>query len=253
MVKSVFLPDAGHKWVSIDANSFELRVFGHFINSERINAAYKADEHTDFHSLVAEFTGLPRSATYSGEPNAKTISLSIIFGSGDGAIAHKLGMPYTWESFKTQEGEEVTYRRAGEECMEVLERYHSEIPGVKNFASRAREVVVSRGYLQTAMGRRLRLTDPRWAYKYHGLLIQATAADISKVAWKVIERILSKVGGRLIMSVHDSFEMSVPMEVDAAALCAEIQTQVRAEIPWFKIPLVFDLNGEGDSYWEAVK
>ncbi len=253
MVKSAFLPDVGQKWVSIDANSFEIRVFAHFIQNERIDKAYAQDERSDFHSLVASFTGLPRSATYAGQANSKQISLSIIFGSGDGAIAAKMGLPFTWETFTTNDGEKVTYRKPGKECAEILARYHEEIPGVKDFAAKAKKIVTSRGYLKTQLGRRLRLDDPRWSYKYHGLIIQASAADISKITWKVIEEILTPLGGRLIMSVHDSFEMSVPMEVDAKWLTKEIQTRVRAEIPWFRIPLVFDLNGEGQSYWEAVK
>lgn len=253
MVKSAFLPDLGQKWVSIDANSFEIRVFAHFIQNERIDKEYTKNERSDFHALVASFTGLPRSASYAGQANAKQISLSIIFGSGDGAIAAKMGLPFTWETFKTDEGEVVTYRKPGSECASVLARYHEEIPGVKDFAAKAKKVVTARGYLKTALGRRLRLDDPRWSYKYHGLLVQATAADISKIAWKVIEDILTPLGGRLIMSVHDSFEMSVPMEVDSVKLTAEIQARVRAEIPWFRTPLVFDLNGEGQSYWEAVK
>ena len=97
------------------------------------------------------------------------------------------------------------------------------------------------------------MPDPRFAYKQHGLLIQATAADISKITWLVIEDVLKRVGGYILMSVHDSFEISVPQSVAEYALRGVIQSEVRKECSWFRIPLVIDLNGSGWNYYEAVK
>lgn len=253
MVKSAFLPEVGHKWVSLDMNSFEVRVFAHFANDESLNAAYAANELADFHQTVADLTGLPRSAKFSGQANAKQLSLSLIFGSGNGSIAAKMGMPWTPESFVASDGEEVNYKKAGTEAMAVINTYHEKIPGVKGFMTRAKTVVISRGYLKTQMGRRIRMPDPRFAYKQHGLLIQATAADISKITWMVIEDVLRDIGGFILMSVHDSFEMSVPVNVDEVALRDMIQSRVRAECKWFRIPLVIDLNGSGVNYYEAIK
>lgn len=253
MVKSAFLPEEGHKWVSLDMNSFEVRVFAHFANDPSLNAAYAENELADFHQTVANLTGLPRSAKYSGQANAKQLSLSLIFGSGNGSIAAKMGMPWTPESFVAGDGEEVNYKKAGEAAMKVINTYHEKIPGVKDFMGRAKKVVTSRGYLKTNIGRRIRMPDPRFAYKQHGILIQATAADISKVVWMVIEDILAEMGGYILMSVHDSFEMSVPVNVDEVALRDMIQVRVREECNWFRIPLVIDLNGSGVNYYEAIK
>lgn len=253
MVKSAFLPEEGHKWVSFDMNSFEVRVFAHFVNDPSLNATYANNELADFHQAVADLTGLPRSAKFSGQANAKQLSLSLIFGSGNGSVAAKMGMPWTLESFTTNDGEEVSYKKAGKEAMEVINTYHEKVPGVKDFMGRAKKIVTSRGYLKTNMGRRIRMPDPRFAYKQHGLLIQATAADISKITWLVIEDVLKRVGGYILMSVHDSFEISVPQSVDEYALRGVIQSEVRKECSWFRIPLVIDLNGSGWNYYEAVK
>lgn len=253
MVKSLFLPEEGQKWASFDMNSFEVRVFAHFADDPAINAAYAADELSDFHQVVADLTGLPRSAKFSGQANAKQLSLSLIFGSGNGSIAAKMGLPWTWDGFTADDGEEVTYRRAGKEAMSVITTYHERIPGVKDFMQRAKKVVTARGYLKTRMGRRIRMPDARFAYKQHGLLIQATAADISKIAWGIFEREAEAVGGHILLSVHDSFELSLPIDVNPLALRDRVQAALRAECHWFKIPLIIDFSGEGPNYFEATK
>ena len=253
MVKSAFLPDEGQVWASFDMNSFEVRVFAHFANDPGLNAAYAENELSDFHQVVADLTGLPRNAKYSGQANAKQLSLSLIFGSGNGSIAAKMGMPWTWGGFVADDGEEVTYRKAGPEAMEKIDLYHDRIPGVKSFMSRAKRVVTERGYLKTQAGRRIRMPDSRFAYKQHGLLIQATAADISKIAWPIFEQECHSLGGRIIMSVHDSFECSLPPEADPIALRDRVQARLRAACSWFRIPLVIDYSGSGPNYYEATK
>jgi len=253
MVKSAFLPDEGHDWVSFDMNSFEVRVFAHFANDPGLDAAYRECSLADFHQVVADLTGLPRSAKYSGQANAKQLSLSMIFGSGNGSIAAKMGMPWTWGGFVADDGEEVTYRKAGPDAMRVIDLYHERIPGVKSFMSRAKRIVTTRGFLKTQLGRRIRMPDARFAYKQHGLLIQATAADISKIAWALFEHECQVVGGRIIMSVHDSFECSLPPDADPVALRDRVQGQLRQACSWFRIPLVIDYSGSGPNYYEATK
>jgi DNA polymerase I-like protein with 3'-5' exonuclease and polymerase domains len=60
VVKPVFLPDAGHIWVDSDLSAFEVRVFAHLVNDERIIKMFQDDITTDFHQVVADMTGLPR-------------------------------------------------------------------------------------------------------------------------------------------------------------------------------------------------
>mgnify|MGYP006277256499 FL=1 len=130
IVKPVFLPDDDSQWMSLDMNSFEVRVFAHLVNNQSILDEYIKNELADFHQMVADLTGLVRNATYSGQPNAKQLNLSMIFNSGNGAIAEKMGMPWEWSSFE-KEGKVFRYKRAGPDAEAVIARYHEKLPGVK--------------------------------------------------------------------------------------------------------------------------
>jgi len=250
IVKPVFLPDEGRQWMSLDMNSFEVRVFAHLINNERINAAYAKNELSDFHQMVADLTGLVRNATYSGQPNAKQLNLSLLFNSGNGAIADKMGMPWEWNSF-SKEGKVFRYKKAGPEAEAVIAEYHMKIPGVKDLAERAKRAAEAHGYVQTKHGRRLRFPRKFKTYKASGLAIQATAADLNKEMWLLCDRMSSEYGGHLIMNVHDSYELDVRIGADSEAIRNMLQGEIRKVAPWFRIPLVVDLNGIGANYWDA--
>lgn len=253
IVKPSFLPDEDQDWASLDANSYEIRTFAHLINDPNVIQKYADDPLVDFHQMVADLTGLPRNASYSGQANAKQLNLSAVFNSGNGALADKMGMPWSWETFETKSGEIVRYKKAGPEAMAVINNYHQNLPGVKRLADRAKEVATQRGYVKTKYGRRLRFPNPRFSYKASGLLIQSTSADLSKGMWMIAEDYLNKIGGRLIISVHDSFELSVPKGLDVEVIQQDLQQLWREANPWFRVPLVLDLNGSGPNYWEASK
>jgi len=251
IVKPCFLPEEGHKWVDLDENSFEVRVFAHLVNNEEIIQAYHENPELDLHQFVADLTGLVRNAKYSGQPNAKQLNLSMIFNSGNGAIADKMGMPWEWESFiprgKTEK-DKITYKKAGPEATSVIERYHRRIPGVKELAQACKSEAERSGFIFTDRGRRLRFPRGYKSYKASGLLIQATAADINKENWKKIEDALGN-DGHLILNVHDSYGMSVPE--DWKPYYNKVKRVL--EEPRLRVPLIADLNGAGDSWWDAIK
>jgi DNA polymerase I-like protein with 3'-5' exonuclease and polymerase domains len=252
IVKPCFLPDEGQVWVDADMASFEVRIFAHLVNDPGIIAAYQEDPQTDFHQYVADIANLVRNATYSGQPNAKQLNLSMIFNSGDGAIADKMGMPWDWESFIPRgKGEEdrITYKKAGPEAMEVINKYHRRLPGVRKLQNSAKKKALSRGYVFTKRGRRLRFPRGYKAYKASGILIQATAADYNKENWQIIGDVLDGEG-RLLLNTHDSYGMSMPENWQPLyeRVRREIENTSRA-----RVPLVLDLSGSGPNWWEAVR
>ena len=154
IVKPCFLPDEGQVWVDADMASFEVRVFAHLINNEEIINAYRLEPDLDLHQFVAGLTNLVRNATYSGEPNAKQLNLSMIFNSGNGAIANKMGMPWDWASFLPRGKKDIpenyiTYKKAGIEAERIIAKYHRRIPGVKKLADGCKRKAESRGYIYT--------------------------------------------------------------------------------------------------------
>lgn len=249
IVKPVFLPEEGCKWASLDQHSFEVRTFAHLVNNPGIIKAYHENERLDLHEYVARLTGLPRNATYSGQANAKQLNLSMIFNSGNGAIADKMGMDWEWASFDDVRGAKVTYKKAGPEAEKVIEEYHRRLPGVKELAKKAKAIAESYGYVQTHHGRRLRFPRKFKTYKASGLAIQATSADINKEMWLAMDDEYREHGNRLIMNTHDSYEVNVPEGCDAEKMTERIQDSIRARVPWFRVPLVLDLKGVGNNYW----
>lgn len=249
IVKPVFLPEEGCKWASLDQHSFEVRTFAHLVNNTGIIKAYHENERLDLHEYVARLTGLPRNATYSGQANAKQLNLSMIFNSGNGAIAEKMGMDWDWASFDDARGNKVTYKKAGPLAESVIEEYHQRLPGIKELAKKAKVIAESYGYVQTHHGRRLRFPRKFKTYKASGLAIQATSADINKEMWLAMDDEYRDHGNRLIMNTHDSYEVNIPEGADAKKMTERVQESIRSRVPWFRVPLVLDLKGVGDNYW----
>lgn len=247
IVKPCFLPDKGHVWVAGDMASFEVRVFAHLVNNSSIIQAYADDPELDFHQYVADISGLVRNAEYSGQPNAKQMNLSMIFNSGNGAIAAKMGMPYEWTSFTNNKGEIITYRKAGPEAMEVITRYHSRVHGVKDLAEKCSTLAKSTGYVFTKMGRRLRFPRGYKAYKASGLLIQATSADLNKENWMIIEEELDGVG-HMIVNTHDDYNLSLPEDWKPHFK----RVQERIQEKRLRVPLILELSGAGENWWKAI-
>lgn len=247
IVKPCFLPEEGQIWVDADMASFEVRVFAHLINNKEIIAEYKRNPDLDFHQFVSELTSLVRNATYPGQPNAKQLDLSMIFNSGDGAIADKMGMPWEWESFTTRDGKLITYKKAGAEAKRIIAKYHRRIPGVKALAEGCKSVAESRGHIHTYTGRRLRFPNGYKSYKASGLLIQATAADINKENWKIIEETLGE-HGTITLNTHDSYSMSI--DEDWKSHYERVRKELERDV--LRVPLRVDLNGTGINWWKAL-
>ena len=257
IVKPAFVPPHGHTWVDSDLASFEVRVFAHLVGAYNpaLVKAYKNNPKMDGHQYVADLTGLVRSATYSGQANAKQLNLSMIFNSGNGAIADKMGLPYEWKSFDTVEygmPKVVNYRKAGQEAMQLINMYHQKFQGVKTLANKAKDMAEYRGYVRTAYGRRLRFPRGYKSYKASGLLIQATSADVNKENWMLIEEALGD-DGHIIINTHDSYSMAI--QEDWKRVYKRVQEAIesgkrRADL---RVPILLDFNGAGKNWWEALQ
>lgn len=85
LVRPVFLPDEGQRWVYGDLDQHEVRWFAHYIDNPMVNKAYRENPNIDFHSFAAEVMGIPRNATAeTGMLNAKQMNLAMIFNYGEG-------------------------------------------------------------------------------------------------------------------------------------------------------------------------
>jgi DNA polymerase-1 len=248
IIKPCFLPDEGMVWVDCDKASFEVRVFAHLVKNLEIIQAYLDDPSLDLHEYVAILMGIVRDATYSGQANAKQLNLSMIFNSGNGAIAEKIGLPWDWHTFTTRSGEVVTYKKAGPEATKLIEEYHLRIPGIKQLALGCKKMAESRGYIHTSLGRRLRFDHGYKSYKASGLLIQATAGDINKENIVIVEEQLGK-DGHLILNTHDSYSLCLPMKWKRHYK----RVKKAIERDRLRVPLLLDWSGAGHNWWDALQ
>lgn len=250
IVKTVFLPEEGHEWVDMDMASFEVRIFAHLVGTSDICRKYEDDPETDFHQFVADLTGLVRNATYSGQPNAKQLNLSMIFNQGNGTTADEMGMPWEWESFipsNSKDNKEVVYKKAGPEAMDVIDTYHRTLPGVKKLADGAKSTAEKRGYLFTKTGRHLRFPKGYKSYKASGILIQSTSADENKRNWLIINRVLKEMGGYLLLNTHDSYSLSLPIG-KSEEICKAVKAAVEKD-RGLRVPLILEVQKPGANWW----
>ncbi|QGH73637.1 MAG: DNA polymerase [Podoviridae sp. ctpVR23] len=251
IVKPCFLPPEGMVWVETDLASFEVRVFAHLVAAynDSLVRAYAKQPSLDFHQWVGDMTGLPRNATYSGQPNAKQLNLSMIFNQGRGATAAKMGMPWEWDQFTDKTGKVIRYQKAGPEAHKIIDLYHSRVQGVKDLADRAKSVAEQREYVRTRVGRKLRFPKGYKSYKASGLLIQATAADVNKRNWIKCGEAMGK-NGHLILNTHDSYSMA--MDPDWRPVFKRVKEAIEdtTDIK-FRVPLILDLDGAGKNWWSA--
>lgn len=242
IIKPIFLPDPGEHWVYGDLAQNEFRVFAHFTGSEDLYAIYRENPQADFHQMVADLTGLPRSATKPGEANAKQVNLALLFNMGAGLLAQTMGLPYT------DDGE--GYLAPGPEVLEVLEQYHARIPGVREINQRCARLVEINGFVRTLAGRRIRIPDPEFSYKAAGLLFQAVAADNNKRNLVLLHEALKEFGeGRVVVNIHDEYSLSLPWSPRAEEFLEHVKNEISDA--GLRVPLSIDWSW-GSDWFDAL-
>ena len=255
IVRSLFLPDfRKHDWVCNDWAQMDFRVFAHYVNDPRILEIYRQNPDADFHQMAADLTGLPRSPRFAGDANAKQINLGLVFGMGQGKLAAEMNLPYTIERNERTGKDRLV---PGSEAMAVFEKYHAAIPGVKELLHSASALASSRGFVKTVMGRRIRFPKGQAVHKAGGLIFQGSAADALKVKLIELHQYLkgTESGARLLLNVHDEFDMTVPRgDTKTLSEINRILTHFDGILTPinFRVPVRTD-QGVGANWWEASK
>lgn len=217
LIRPIFLPDYGAKWLGMDWSQFEFRVANHYGNVPTIIKAYRDNPNLDFHQLVSDMTGIPRNAEYAGGPSSKSINLGLAFNMGSGKLAQECGLPFTEETGSNGN----VYLRAGPEAMELFERYHAANPGMRNMAQKASSIAKERGFVHSVMGRHIRFPGAQFVHKASGLIYQATSADCMKQKLIELHSYLTQHEcGRLLLTIHD--EVGVSLDTDSEEHANEI-------------------------------
>ena len=249
LIRSVFVANQGEEFGSADYSSQEPRLTVHYAilrkvtGWEQLKEQYARDPRTDFHSMVAGWTGLDRKI-------AKPFNLSLAYGGGLPTIIMQLSRVF---------GRAV--ERA--EAQDYLNTYHEKMPFVRELSKDCGAVAGSRGYIITNGGRRCRFPywEPNgysqvkhpplpWAqacqkwgegnvrrahlHKALNRLIQGSAADQTKQAmldcWRAGYTPLIQVHDELCFSVGDRAAVPKIKELMEQAVKLEVPTIVDFDI-----------------------
>ena len=232
-IRSLFIPEKGHKWGVFDYSQQEPRLVVHYASLYKLPSVYDVvesysnDSSADFHQTVADMAQIPRS-------QAKTINLGLFYGMGKAKLQAELG---------------VTKEKAAD----LFNTYHSRVPFVKQLMEKASNRAQDRGQIRTLLGRlcRFHLWEPnqfgmhkalpheealrehgpgiRRAYTYKALnkLIQGSAADRTKKA--MLE--LYKEGIVPHIQIHDELDLSIEDDAHAKKIIEIMEHAVTLEVP----------------------
>ena len=239
-VREAFVAPPGSVIASADYSQIELRIMAHISGDTALLHAFT--EGLDVHrATAAEVFGVSAQAVNSEQRRyAKVINFGLIYGMSSFGLAKALAIE-------------------PKAAAAYIDRYFQRYPGVKQYMDETRLSAKSRGYVETAFGRRLYLPEinspngPRRGGAERAAInapMQGTAADVIKLSMNQVQAVLDteKRSTKIIMQVHDELVFEVPQ--------AEIEW-VRLEIPrlmasvaQFKVPLLAEI-GFGNNWDEA--
>jgi len=171
-IRSLYLPEEGCRWVSIDYASQEPRWTVWWAWVSRCPGAIEAlkafqnNPRTDYHQWVADLMSIERRP-------AKDINLGLAYGMGEVKLCQELGLP----TMLSDNG----WERAGPEAQEILTKFHRKVPYMKRLSNLCINRAKNRGYIKTYLGRRAHFTGDM-EFVALNRLIQGSSADQLKVA-----------------------------------------------------------------------
>lgn len=230
LCRSIFVPEEGDKWFSLDFSNQEGRLQVHYAyklgceGAAELKMEFDANPNLDMHQKVANLVGIERTP-------AKVINLGISYGMGIGKLAKALGL---------REGQAKVIR----------DKYNDLAPFLEQLNNKCKETLEEKGYIRTIGGRRSALDPPSFQdgkkrtfeYKALNKLIQGSAADqtIEAMIWAY------KEGIPVTFPVHDQLCMSGTREQ------AERLQYIMEHAIELDIPSVCDVDLEGGDSWATA-
>ena len=240
LIRKVFIPEEGYRFVDADYSQIELRVLAHCSGDEHLIQAYK--EQSDIHRITAsQVFHIPfDEVTPQQRRNAKAVNFGIVYGISSFGLSQDLSI-------------------TRKEAAKYIDDYFATYPGIKTFLDHAVTHAKEEGYVVTLFGRRRpvpELSSSNFMQRSFGERvamnspIQGAAADIIKIAMiRVNQRLKDqKMKSRLVLQVHDELliEAHEP-ELDEVQNILKEEMEHAAEL---KVPLEIDMH-TGDNWYEA--
>lgn len=230
LFRSIFMPENGHMWGSVDYSQCEFRIFADYTGAKTLVDGYNAVPPVDIHSYIANALQVER------DPTAKRLNLGMLYGMGKG----KLG-----RSLKISQDTATQYRND----------YDRFLPEARSFLKSAEWWARKRGWVRTKLKRRARFPDRDLCHKAGSRVIQGTNADIIKLKnVECAEYLLSeKAESAPTLTVHDELTFTIhEAERHHFNRCIEIMQDFREGQPiHFKVPIAVEAT-TGRNWAEAT-
>ncbi|MFN5163544.1 MAG: DNA polymerase I [Cyanobacteriota bacterium] len=255
-IRQAFLPQEGWQLISADYSQIELRILAHLSGEQVLIDAYNNGD--DVHALTARLLREKEEVSPEERRLGKTINFGVIYGMGAQRFARETGVGQA-------------------QAKEFLSRYKQRYPRVFAFLELQERLALSRGYVETILGRRrpfhfdpgglgrLLGRDPleidltvarRGGMEAQQLRaaanapIQGSSADIIKLA--MVQRHHRRESGglpaRLLLQVHDELVLEAAPEA-VAAVVELTRTTMEQALP-LTVPLVVE-TGVGPTWKDA--
>jgi DNA polymerase I-like protein with 3'-5' exonuclease and polymerase domains len=232
LIRSLFIPEEGHKWGCFDYSQQEPRIVVHFASllklegTQTIVDGYNAGD-ADFHQMIADMAGIERK-------QAKTINLGLMYGMGKNKLMAELGL----------------LKEAAEK---LIKTYNQKAPFVRMLSDAVSRRADDSGKIRTIGGRlcHFDLWEPHgfgikkplphaealrehgpgikraFTYKALNKLIQGSAADMTKMSMLALYR----EGIVPHIQIHDELDISVESMEQAEQIIDIMEDAVTLEVP----------------------
>ena len=240
LIRKVFIPEDGYRFVDADYSQIELRVLAHCSGDEHLIRAYK--EQSDIHRITAsQVFHIPfDEVTPQQRRNAKAVNFGIVYGISSFGLSQDLSI-------------------TRKEAAKYIDDYFATYPGIKTFLDHAVTHAKEEGYVVTLFGRRRpvpELSSSNFMHRSFGERvamnspIQGAAADIIKIAMIRVNQKLKKqkMKSRLVLQVHDELLIEAyEPELEAVQKILKEEMEHAAKL---KVPLEIDMH-TGVNWYEA--
>jgi DNA polymerase-1 len=191
-VRGIYIPDAGHWFISADYKQLEVTLAAHFSRDKNLlSIVYDGASQ---HDITAKGLGVSRGI-------AKTINFALQYGAGAKKIQSILGCSEA-------------------DAESALTKYWETYSGLRDFIKECHGRVEQGRPLINPFGRRRRFPDPKnlnhWELERckrqaANAVIQGTGADLTNRAFYLVNDALQAMGaGKAIFVIHDEIMLSVP-------------------------------------------
>lgn len=243
LYRSIFIPDEGKIWGSVDYSQCEPRLLAYYSGCRVLTEGYMATPSVDAHTAVAVsmykskgWDDWDKNEKKAKRENAKRVNQTLVTGGGKKVICDKYGVD-------------------PKEVDQIWADYFKEMPEIKVLQNKASNRMRQQGFVYSLLGRRSRLNDPNRAYVAVNRLLQMGNAEVLKQKMVETDSLIESTGAdiQMLNNVHDAIDFQFPE--GERTRYNDVLENLTAFGPEDAIPLTIPMEidaGEGKSWSEAT-